>query len=131
MEDHQTEFENYVDHPRYGRGPRITGFEPQEDPERGILFWIYPPESRIPNTAIRANTDRQKITSFPIPYYFDQKKTCKDCNQPFIFFAEEQQFWFEELRFDLNADCIRCAPCREAHRLKTKKRSFPPTENQS
>ena len=122
MTDTASEYDSYVEHSRFGRVPRITGLNPTEDPEHGLLFWIIPPESKIPNTAVPANTDRQKITSFPIPFYFDQKRTCRDCNRPFIWFAEEQKYWFEELGFNLNADCVRCVECRQKLQGKAAKR---------
>ena len=111
MDEPLSEYADYVENPRYGREPRITGFDPPEQPDMGILHWIFPPESRIPNTGILADPNRQKVTSFPMFYYFDQKKICNDCQRPFLFFAEEQKFWYEELRFDLNSTCIHCFPC--------------------
>ncbi|PKN96854.1 MAG: hypothetical protein CVU43_18600 [Chloroflexi bacterium HGW-Chloroflexi-5] len=31
----------------------------------------------------------------------------------FIFFAEEQKHWYEELGFGLDSDCVRCVNCRK------------------
>ena len=121
-----SDYDAYVEHPRYGKRPRITGIDPQEDPERGLLFWISPPECRIPYTAIKADMDRQNITAFPIPWYFDQRKICKDCERPFIFFAEEQRYWFEELGFYLGTECLRCAKCRKEKREKAGRIDPPP-----
>ncbi|WAC21504.1 zinc-ribbon domain containing protein [Luteolibacter sp. SL250] len=116
------EYADYVDHPMYGKGPRFTGWDPVEDNYTAMLCWIRPPESRIPGTAIRADPDRQNHAGFPYGIYYDLKRICEDCARPFIFFAEEQRFWFEVLRFNVNADCIRCPPCRELHRKKRKKK---------
>lgn len=112
------EYEDYVEHPLFGKGPRFTGWNPEEDPNTGALFWIHPPESRIPWTAIRADPTRQDHAGFPYEVYFDLKRTCQDCARSFIFFAEEQRHWFEVLRFNVNADCVKCPPCRELHRKK-------------
>jgi hypothetical protein len=30
-----------------------------------------------------------------------------------LFFAAEQKYWYEELGFGLNADCVRCVACRK------------------
>ncbi len=31
----------------------------------------------------------------------------------FLFFAEEQKYWYETLQFGLDSDCIRCYECRK------------------
>jgi hypothetical protein len=31
----------------------------------------------------------------------------------FIFFAAEQKYWYEELGFPLESDCVRCVACRK------------------
>ena len=36
-----------------------------------------------------------------------------DCDRPFIFFAAEQKYWYEELGFPLESDCVRCVVCRK------------------
>lgn len=71
---------------------------------------------RIPNTAVRANTARQLTATVAVTHYFDLDRICRDCQQPFIFFAYEQKYWYEELGLRLEADCIRCVPCRKRHR---------------
>jgi hypothetical protein len=43
----------FVDHPRYGRFPEITGLNPEGNFANGIhLHWHSPLGIRIPNTAI-------------------------------------------------------------------------------
>ena len=39
-------------------------------------------------------------------HYFDAKRVCRKCERPFLFFAEEQKYWYEDLRFPLEADCL-------------------------
>jgi hypothetical protein len=68
---------------------------------------------RIPNTAIVADLERQTSATIPVTHYFDLERSCVDCNRPFIFFAEEQKYWYEELGFGLDSDCIRCVDCRK------------------
>jgi hypothetical protein len=51
-----------------------------------------------------------------VTHYFDARRQCRDCGRPFIFFAEEQKHWYEELGFALEADCVRCADCRKTQR---------------
>ena len=134
-------FEYYVAHPRYGKRPRITGFDPDlMDPEVN-LHWnatsgaeiraqykaatgedfpfahLLPADqkepARIPATAIRADLKRQSPATVPVTHYYDLKRVCRDCDLPFIFFADEQQYWYESLGFPLEADCVRCTECRK------------------
>ena len=49
----------------------------------------------------------------PVTHYFDAKRECADCGKPFIFFAAEQKYWYEELGFPLESDCVRCVVCRK------------------
>ncbi|MBK8270368.1 MAG: zinc-ribbon domain containing protein [Planctomycetes bacterium] len=79
---------------------------------------------RIPDTAIEANGSRQKWVAgtssygfgLYVRYYFDVKRECRDCKRPFIFFAEEQKYWYERLGIPLEIDCVRCFGCRRKQR---------------
>ena len=132
-------YAEFADHPRYGRRPNFTGLDP--DPMRSDvqLHWnttthheivvqfesvlgkkwpygdlsAYSRGKRIPNTAIVADTTRQPCATVPVTHYFDLERQCCDCNRPFIFFAEEQKHWYEELGFGLDSDCVRCVSCRK------------------
>ena len=43
----------------------------------------------------------------------------------FIFFADEQRYWYEELQFPVDADCVRCHPCRHGKQgLDATRRSY-------
>lgn len=111
-----TDFSGFVEHPRYGRGPRYTGLDPHEDwgrPGHLVYFgWHSSPETRIPNTAIVADISKQAISTMGVTHYFDEVRTCGSCRKPFLFFAEEQRHWYEELGFSLEACCNRCVYCR-------------------
>jgi hypothetical protein len=48
-----------------------------------------------------------------VTHYFDAKRVCRKCGRRFLFFAEEQKHWYEELGFPLEADCLECPPCRK------------------
>jgi hypothetical protein len=39
---------------------------------------------------------------------------CRTCARPFIFFAREQQYWYEDLHFYIDTDCVHCPACRAA-----------------
>jgi hypothetical protein len=130
----------FVDHPRYGRGPRLTGLNPSPTDRDVHLHWnatthqeivaqfeavmgkkwpygdysaYYRQTKRIPNTAVPADLTRQTPATVPVTHYFDLERPCRDCNRPFIFFAEEQKFWYEQLGFGLESDCVRCVDCRK------------------
>jgi hypothetical protein len=133
-------YAEFADHPRYGSWPNVTGLNPQPT-DRGVdlgsnassneelrerlepLFedkWVYDYLSanirhskRIPNTAIKADLSQQPRAVIPVTHYFDLERQCRDCDQKFIFFAEEQKHWYEQLGFGLDSDCVRCVPCRK------------------
>jgi hypothetical protein len=123
----EEDYAEYVVHPRYGRAPRVTGLDPATEvggkaPAFVKLHWHSPPERRVPNTAIEADISKQIFTTFPVTHYFDSKRTCRDCRRPFLFFAEEQRHWYEELGFSIDADCDRCVPCRKKEQGIARKR---------
>jgi len=51
-------------------------------------------------------------------HYFDEKRKCRTCGKKFIFFAEEQKYWYEDLGFDLSADCVDCCACRKSEQRR-------------
>ena len=112
MED---EYSHYVAHPRFGQRPRLTGLNPQTDMQTGSVFlhWHSPKECRIPHTAIRADLSKQSRATVPVTHYYDVRRECSDCGRPFLFFAEEQQYWYEDMGFALESNCVRCVPCRK------------------
>ena len=121
------EYCEYIEHPRYGRTPRITGLNPKLHEDDGDA-WVHfraRPNALIPNTAIAADQTRQDHRSWDcIQFYFDVRCKCRDCGKMFIFFAQEQKFWFEELRFIKPAWCVRCHPCRIKQRGIERKRAL-------
>ena len=46
-------------------------------------------------------------------FYVDILEICRDCQRPFLFFAEEQKYWYETLKFHIDAQCTRCTECRK------------------
>jgi len=112
-----TDFRKFVEHPRYGKGPHVTGLNPRGDFATGVfLNWHSPEEVRIPGTAIAADLSRQTQATLAVTHYFDTKRRCADCGQSFLFFAAEQKYWYEDLGFPLDSDCVRCVPCRKKQR---------------
>jgi hypothetical protein len=142
MERKTDKYREFVHHPRYGRRPNITGLNPSPMNAGVNLHWntithkeiVAAYESsvgkrwpygdfsaytsgtkRIPNTAIHADPSKQSRATVPVTHYFDLERRCRDCKRPFIFFAEEQKHWYEELGFGLESDCVRCTECRKKH----------------
>jgi hypothetical protein len=116
-------YDNFVYHPRYGRGPNITGLNPETVYGGNVyLHWHSPKECRIPNTAIEADLTKQSQATIAVTHYFDVTRKCRDCGKSFIFFAQEQKYWYEDLGFTLNLDCVRCVPCRKRQRGIARKR---------
>jgi hypothetical protein len=67
----------------------------------------------VPGTAVLADVALQTPATVAVTHYYDIDKVCRDCRRRFIFFAEEQKHWYEELGFPLEADAVRCPPCRK------------------
>jgi hypothetical protein len=100
-------------------------------PEYAIRsFWGYEGQTIFPESAIPANVSRQNYTVLPRRYYVDILKQCRECRRPFIFFAREQEHWYEKLGFTIDADCVRCVECRKSEqrlqrRLKRYSHAIP------
>jgi hypothetical protein len=108
--------EGYIEHPRYGRHPRITGLNP-----------LHLSRSQIPLTAIVADISRQVPNAVGVQrrYYVDEDTKCGACGKRFIFFAEEQKYWYEELQFNLEVSCRYCPICRKVRQsLAAKKKRY-------
>ena len=114
------EFDHYVVNPRFGNRPRLTGLNPAPGQPDVYLFWRPQEDVRIPNTAVVARRSDQRGNSYSqITHYFDERRTCRECSRPFLFFADEQKFWYEALKFPFDADCVLCSDCRRAdHHLR-------------
>lgn len=107
-------YANFVEHPRFGKGPRLTGLDVDSTPDgRVFCHWHSPRGVRVPHTAIAADLARQQPATVAVTHYFDSKRECRKCGKPFLFFAEEQKYWYESLQFPLEADCLECVPCRK------------------
>lgn len=130
------EYADYVEHPRFGKAPRFTGIDPDPDSSAVRLHWnahyytqaqldemerllgwqpSFPEDGTgmVRGTAVAADLSKQTPATVPVTHYYDIDKICRRCGNRFIFFAQEQKHWYEELGFPLEADAVRCAPCRK------------------
>ncbi len=112
---------NVVPHPRYGTEIEPSGLvgeddviPPPPDWSKDVIF----PESAIP-----ADVRKQNFTTMShLHWYVDTLRDCRTCRRPFIFFAREQQYWYETLRFRVEAECWECVECRAS--LRTVRQHF-------
>ena len=105
----------FVPHPRYGSVPHTSGVVVAEQKIRES-FWRLRNETLFPESVLVAAPERQNYSVFPRLYYVDVLRECRTCKRPFIFFAKEQRYWFETLKFYVDADCVQCPDCRRESR---------------
>ena len=105
-----------VPHPIYGTEVRSSGLKVSAQEVRDS-FWRYPLETVFPESAVAADTSKQKYSMYPRPYYVDALMNCNECTRPFLFFAEEQKYWHEELQLYVDAWCNHCPKCRKERQI--------------
>nr|WP_305137827.1 zinc-ribbon domain containing protein [Pseudoalteromonas sp. TB13] len=101
----------YLNHPRYGNTP-ITTNTPVTIEAIENAHWRYSSLKYFPNTVILADIKKQNYAIYPRALYVDIEEKCGTCSKAFIFFAQEQQYWFETLRFWVDSHCTHCFECR-------------------
>lgn len=102
-----------VPHPRYGTAVVPSGCTATAEDIRSS-FYGYSDRTIYPESAILADFSRQNFTTFPRGYYVDMLAVCRTCARPFLFFAREQKYWYEDLHFYIDTDCVHCSACRAA-----------------
>jgi hypothetical protein len=107
--------EQLVAHPRFGALPRPSGLS-VTDEELCRGHWSVGYDTRFVQTVLRADIAKQNYCLYPRKYYVDVQRQCRTCQRPFIFFAEEQRYWFETLRFHVDAQRMHCTDCSNARR---------------
>ena len=65
------------------------------------------------STAVRAEVSKQNYTVCPLYWYIDATFQCSRCSETFVFAADEQKFWYEELKFWIDSIPSKCAKCRK------------------
>jgi hypothetical protein len=69
-------------------------------------------------TAVRADVTKQDYTVCPRHWYIDATFKCRDCDEDFLFSAQEQRFWYEQRRFYVDSQPVRCPECRKKERAR-------------
>lgn len=115
-------------HPLYGEIPLL----PYESVYQGEVrtFWDLDPDWQpaLPKGAVRGNPREQHFCGychFPKYFYLDETRRCVQCGEDFVFTADEQKFWYENLKFNFHSTAIRCRDCRRQRRsVKALQRSL-------
>ena len=107
-----TNTKKYVKHSRYGSHPIPSEYNLSKH-EIENAHWQYTSLKYFQNTVIPADISKQNYAVFPRKVYIDIEEQCEVCKRPFIFFAQEQKYWFEDLGFWIDAHCTRCIECRK------------------
>ncbi len=112
---------NLVPHPRYGTEVVPSGRLGADDLISGPPEWSK--DVTFPESAIPADVSKQNFSTMShLHWYVDTLRDCRVCNRPFLFFAREQQYWYETLRFRVEADCHECVECRASLRTVQRRR---------
>ncbi|MDX2199271.1 MAG: zinc-ribbon domain containing protein [Phycisphaerae bacterium] len=104
-----------VPHPRYGSTPHCSG-QVASSSELLDRHWSARGKIAFRRSAIRATDDNTFRGYSKRLWYVDELHQCCDCGGLYIFFAVEQQYWYETLQFYAGSQSRRCPPCRAAIR---------------
>jgi Probable zinc-ribbon domain len=106
-----------VVHPRFGRKIIPSGMTASADQIASeVPLTRLPVNHYWPETMVTADPSRQLTSPTPYFFYVDYLRDCVDCDRPFIFYARDQQFCFEELGLSVGSQAIRCTNCRSSAR---------------
>ncbi|MEM7061151.1 MAG: zinc-ribbon domain containing protein [Pseudomonadota bacterium] len=104
---------DFVHHPRYGDMPIASDTPMPPDPERWLPFVESEACRVFPETLLMGDTIRQALTDHNTrPIYVDVARPCTTCRRWFLFFAQEQRHWYEELGIRTGAEATECTDCR-------------------
>lgn len=81
--------------------------------KQGFLHWACD-KCLEDKKAILGNPGIQNWGGFTYPYFafYDRIKQCENCRKKFVFSKEEQQHWFQVLKFIAWSEAKNCKDCR-------------------
>ena len=106
---------HHIDKDSTGEAPSLSALR---------SYYTYRKNKIFPYTTIKANLERQYRATMPREYYVDIEYICRNCGCEFIFYATEQKFWYEDLKFYLDAFPGLCLTCRKNKRVKIDAKKF-------
>lgn len=76
-------------------------------------------------TAVKADVSKQNYSVCPRHWYINAAFHCARCGDAFVFTADEQKFWYEELSFWIDSRAKHCGECRrELRELKALRQEY-------
>lgn len=102
--------------PRLGRR-NVSPVTVMTHPKYGDLPHTLGPRGRIPHDTVRADPAKQNGGMWPGRYFYvDSDHTCVQCGLGFVLTADEQRYWYEEVRLSFDVVPVRCTRCRKERR---------------
>lgn len=115
----------FREHPLFGKIPLvsrpITVYTVEGSYQLMGLDYDLDYAPQLPRGAVRADVHRQNLEAFesvPKYFYVDESNTCVQCGKDFVFYAREQKYWYETLKFYIEASAVRCRDCRRRRRTE-------------
>lgn len=99
---------------------------PVEVELRGGRSYRPAPGQRLPRGFLWGDPSRQMYgMGGPVNIFGPLERSCRTCHEAFVFTAQEQRHWHEELGFYIDATAVHCRPCRTARqRLESARRAY-------
>lgn len=97
-------------------GDRIDDFFTGKNDPRQMPWHFFWKVRRDYASAQRADISKQNFSMVPRFWYIDCTVRCGDCDEEFVFSANEQRFWYEEMKFYVDSFPRRCITCRKKRR---------------
>ncbi len=91
-----------------------------------------PLSNKIPPGAVAVNSVEVRHHSMllNIPrYYQDKHFECRECGTPEIWTAQQQQWWYEVIKGDLETTAVYCKTCRQRYKAEKEARIKQMQEN--
>jgi hypothetical protein len=110
------------EHPWYGPIPLIEVTTSGADGKLSRHHtWDLSYQPELPPGAIRGDPRAQEFCGMcqePKYLYLDEPRRCLQCGNAFTFWAREQKFWYETLKFNFASTAVRCVTCRRRRKTQ-------------